>query len=200
MNDKFQYFNGLKFTRDDKTGYYLNSTIRMRMHRYVWEFYNGEIPAGYCVHHIDHDKSNNEINNLSLMKIGDHTSMHGYERAESSYDEMIRNLNENARPKASEWHASEDGKLWHSKHGKEVAKSLVPKICKCKNCGKEYLNKRPWASKFCSNSCKSAFRRNSEVDNETRTCPVCGKTFSVNKYRKTVTCCRSCANKYRVAI
>ena len=43
MSEKYQYFNGLKFTRDDKTGYYLNSTIRKRMHRYVWEFYNGQI-------------------------------------------------------------------------------------------------------------------------------------------------------------
>lgn len=197
MSDKFQYFNGIKFTRDDKTGYYLNSTIRMRIHRYVWEFYNGPIPDGYCVHHIDHDKGNNNIENLSLMKRDDHTSMHGYERAETSYDEMIRNLDENARPKASEWHGSKAGIEWHSKHGKEVAESLVPQICKCNQCGKEYLNKRPWLSKFCSNACKSANRRESRIDNETRTCTVCDKEFSVNKYSKTLTCSRSCANKYK---
>ena len=60
MSSKYQYFNGLKFTRDDKTGYYLNSTIEKRMHRYVWEFYNGPIPKGYDIHHKDEDKANNE--------------------------------------------------------------------------------------------------------------------------------------------
>ena len=59
-NGKFAYFNGLKFTRDDKTGYYLNSTIRKRLHRCVWEYYNGEIPKGYHIHHKDNDKSNND--------------------------------------------------------------------------------------------------------------------------------------------
>ena len=42
--EKYQYYNGLKFTRDEKTGYYLNATNRIRMHRYVWECINGPIP------------------------------------------------------------------------------------------------------------------------------------------------------------
>ena len=52
------WFNGIKFTKDDKTGYYLNSSIRKRLHRYVWELHYGEIPEGYHIHHIDFDKSN----------------------------------------------------------------------------------------------------------------------------------------------
>ena len=35
------WFNGIKFTKDDKTGYYLNSSIRKRLHRYVWELHYG---------------------------------------------------------------------------------------------------------------------------------------------------------------
>jgi sugar lactone lactonase YvrE len=69
---KYQHFNGIKFTRDEKTGYYLNSTIRKRLHRYVWEFYNGKIPEGYQIHHKDKDKSNNDISNLELMPFSAH--------------------------------------------------------------------------------------------------------------------------------
>ena len=73
---KTQHFNGLHFTRDDTTGYYLNSTIQKRMHRYVWEFYNGEIPAGCEIHHKDHNPANNDIDNLELMTAQNHRKYH----------------------------------------------------------------------------------------------------------------------------
>ena len=73
---KHQFFNGIKFTRDERTGYYLNSTIRKRMHRYVWEFYNGTIPKGYEIHHKDRNKANNSISNLEIMQKGKHSSLH----------------------------------------------------------------------------------------------------------------------------
>lgn len=79
MPEKYQWFNGLKFTRDDKTGYYLNSTIRERMHRYVWKFHHGEIPEGYQIHHIDHNRGNNDISNLQMISNHLHASMHGIE-------------------------------------------------------------------------------------------------------------------------
>lgn len=34
----------------------------------VWETFNGEIPTGYEVTHIDGDKSNNKLENLKLVK------------------------------------------------------------------------------------------------------------------------------------
>lgn len=30
-----------------------------------------------------------------------------------------------------------------------------------------------------------------------KTCPICGETFSANKYDRTITCGRSCANRYK---
>lgn len=42
------------------------------MHRDVWEFDNGEIPQGYDVHHIDRDRSNNNIDNLKLLSKQEH--------------------------------------------------------------------------------------------------------------------------------
>jgi hypothetical protein len=63
--------NNLKFRKDKKTGYYLCGKLvngkRPRLHRYIWELFNGTIPKGYDVHHKDHNKDNNEINNLELL-------------------------------------------------------------------------------------------------------------------------------------
>lgn len=40
-----------------------------------------EIPAGFCVHHIDGDKTNNSIHNLALVTTSGHRRIHNLERA-----------------------------------------------------------------------------------------------------------------------
>ncbi|MFT0800363.1 HNH endonuclease signature motif containing protein [Bacillus swezeyi] len=193
--EKYPFFNCVKFTKDDKTGYYLNSTIRKRLHRYVWEYYNGEIPKGYHVHHIDHDKSNNDISNLTILKASDHTSLHSVENGLTRYDELVENLNKNARPKAIEWHKSEEGRKWHSKHAKEVLSNLENREYVCIQCGKTYETSPFGPKKFCSNNCKSKWRRENGLDDEKRQCQFCNKEFIVNKYSKTRFCSRSCSKK-----
>lgn len=195
---KYQYFNGLKFTRDDKTGYYLNSTIRKRMHRYVWEYYYGEIPKGYQIHHIDHDKANNDISNLQPMIHGEHASLHGMQRAKEHYDDMIKNLNNNARPKANEWHASEEGRKWHKTHYEKTKDKLHAKReFTCEQCGRKFESQNNGVNRFCSNKCKSKWRRENGLDDVERECVYCGRKFKINKYRKTKTCSRSCSNRQR---
>ena len=38
--------------------------VNKYVHRLVWETFNGNIPNGYEINHIDHDKSNNSLANL----------------------------------------------------------------------------------------------------------------------------------------
>ena len=191
MNTKSQTFNGLKFTRDDKTGYYLNSTIRKRMHIYVWEFYNGKVPSGYEIHHIDHDKSNNDISNLQLIKAEEHRKYHANNVSDEVRQWRKENLSINARPKANEWHGSEEGRKWHKKQYTMMGDKLHEHIIKvCEQCGKEYEGE--YKSRFCSNACKSASRRESGVDNENRICVICGNSFITNKYSEVCTCSLSC--------
>lgn len=45
-------------------------------HRYVWEQHNGRIPKGYEIHHKDGDTHNNDIENLEMLSIHDHRSIH----------------------------------------------------------------------------------------------------------------------------
>ena len=42
------------------------------------------IPKGWCVHHIDGNKVNNELHNLALLTVGAHTRLHQLERATTS--------------------------------------------------------------------------------------------------------------------
>ena len=46
------------------------------MHRYVWKFYNGDIPKGYDIHHKDGNKLNNKIENLEILSHSEHTKLY----------------------------------------------------------------------------------------------------------------------------
>jgi hypothetical protein len=45
-------------------------------HRRIWEDTNGPIPDGFIIHHINHDPLDNRIENLQLMRRGDHIAHH----------------------------------------------------------------------------------------------------------------------------
>jgi hypothetical protein len=42
--------------------------MTLRIHRMMWVVFNGTVPKGYEVDHIDNDKENNLIGNLQLLK------------------------------------------------------------------------------------------------------------------------------------
>lgn len=42
----------------------------------VWEAFNGPIPKGYVIHHKDHNKLNDRLDNLQLMSNDEHTKHH----------------------------------------------------------------------------------------------------------------------------
>lgn len=153
------YCDGLRFRKDKKTGYWLCSTIHKRLHIYIYEKYNGEIPKGYQIHHIDHNKDNNEISNLKLVSREEHNKIHREEMTEERRQKLRDNLNKNARPKAIEWHKSAEAKIWHKKHYEEVKEKLHKKYnFKCLQCGAEFTSTQI-KSKFCSNKCKAKYHR-----------------------------------------
>lgn len=197
-NGKHAVFNGMLFCRDDKTGYYLNSNTSTRLHRAVWEFHNGRIPEGSHVHHRDHDKNNNELDNLVLVTAAEHRHIHAEEMPETTKKKLRQNLLKNAMPKAAEWHGTSEGKEWHKKHYEKMKDHLYEKrMFVCEECGKTFEAAHNGNNRFCSNACKSNYRRKSGVDNENRKCEWCGEEFTTNKYSKRRTCSRSCRNKLR---
>lgn len=190
-------FNDLVFVRDDKTGYYLNSTTHTRLHRAVYEYCNGSIPDGYHVHHVDHNRMNNEPENLIALSADDHRKLHGAEMSDERREQLRINMVLNVSPSAAEWHHSEAGRQWHAEHYERMKDALhVRVLCVCENCGKEFQG-IPNTSRFCSNACKSAWRRKAGIDDVERICPLCGQPFITNKYSGAQVCSRSCANRWR---
>lgn len=45
-------------------------------HRLIYEFFNGQIPPKYVIHHIDFNAQNNSIDNLKCMSKKDHDDLH----------------------------------------------------------------------------------------------------------------------------
>lgn len=188
-------YDGIRFYRD-KRGYWISkkasrTDIPKRLHVYVWEKYNGSVPKGYHVHHIDHNTDNNEIENLVLMGKYQHLQYH----AQLQDKERVRNnLNEYARPKAIEWHKSEEGRKWHKEHYESVKDKFHATVhIRCVVCGKNTeVGKGGQGNKFCSNKCKSQYRRNLKKDNITLKCNICGKEYSTNKYSPAKYCSVEC--------
>lgn len=194
------FVDGYKFRKDKKSSYFLSSAkingSRLRLHRYMWEKYNGSILPGYEVHHKDENKLNNEIDNLVLLSKKKHLEWHSENIPEELRDKWRNNLAETARPKAVEWHKSKEGRAWHSEHAKESAENAKIETYSCINCAKKYKAKKfGRGKKFCSPTCQTAFRVKSGVDNIRKECVICGSAFMINKYRKTVTCSRVCSAK-----
>ena len=191
--EKYKYYHNIKFTLDEKSGYYQNSTIHKSLHRFVWEENNGVIPKGYEIHHIDFNKSNNHISNLIMLSKKEHLEIHSKSLTAEQRQFRRNNMNNVARPKAIEWHKSKEGLEWHKKHYQECLKESKPKMKKiCVFCGSEFIGYSN--SSYCSNKCKSAQRRKSGKDKITVKCIICGNEFTTNKYRPAKTCSKSCAN------
>lgn len=195
------YVDGIKFNKDKRTGYFLSTKPigrkRKRLHVYVWEKEKGELPCGYDVHHKDCDKNNNDISNLILLTRSEHKKTHEQMLTEEQKDKRRRSLIENAVPLARAWHSTEQGIEWHREHGKRVAEKRPFVKFSCDYCGKEYESRRfykPGDHHFCSNKCKSAFRRESGVDDVLKICKGCGCEFKANKYQM-VTFCPGCSSR-----
>ena len=154
LSDTQQEFMGERFYL---CGHYYQHKGK-RLHRTVWEAYNGDIPEGYHVHHIDEDRSNNQIENLSLMPGLEHMKMHAVEpeRRENGRRAIVL-----AIAAAPEWHHSEEGKQWHSQMAKAHWDALPWREYKCDFCGKTVRTKsiRQKGPHFCNQNCKAKYAR-----------------------------------------
>lgn len=194
--NEYQIVDGIYFYKESNSGYYLGNVeipgrkrrYPMRIHHYVWQKYNGPIPEGCHVHHIDGNKDNNDISNLELMTVHDHTSYHASQHTDYAREHMLNEV----LPKAVEWHKSEASKDFHVMQYENVTKDIwmAPVTKTCEVCGKEYTVNHASAkkSKYCSNNCKATARRRRGDDKIPFTCPICGKAYMKYKYSKATKC------------
>lgn len=164
------------------------------LHRAVWEFHHGPIPDGCHIHHRDKDTTNNDLANLEAIAERDHIPTYHPDLT----PDQIAFFKRVVQPAAMQWHQSEEGRAWHRQHAKDQYAELAPSERACEHCGKRYFVR--WnrvRDRFCSPKCRSAARYASGVDDEKRTCALCGAAFTANKYSRTRFCSRACAQRSR---
>jgi hypothetical protein len=165
-----------------------------RLHVAVWTHLHGPVPKGWHVHHVDTDRSNNRPDNLEAKPKAAHLSDHmtpERRAAASAWAAVIR-------PMTAAWHRSEAGKAWHSANARRAWAKREPVRRACDHCGAAFESITHRSSdRFCSNKCKSAWRRASGVDNCTAVCAWCQGFFTTHKYSQAETCSNACAQRRR---
>ncbi len=162
-----------------ENGYYVFGKNN-RLHRIVWESQFGPIAKGFDIHHKDGNKLNNTIENLECISHTEHLSIHM-----------------KANKKLHDWHKTDEGRKFLGNKSKELWKNRPTHSLKCENCGIDFQAKQIDRAKYCDNKCEQAARRERGDDLVDRQCVICNKTFSINKYYKTLTCGYACGSKWR---
>lgn len=151
LDELTQYFDGGLY-RGWPGQRYLSRGGRI-LHRAVWESAFGPIPKGCHIHHKDHDALNNLIENLECLPKNEHL-------AKPRPDIQGKRLPDAALDKASEWHKSEAGRLWHSRMARRTKswEKWTREKKPCEHCGKEYdalVRKSGHSQLYCSTTCKA---------------------------------------------
>lgn len=198
-----QLFKGKVYQLFESDPRYFKRGSNIRLHVAVWTFFNGKPLKKHHIHHKDENKHNNNPDNLEMIPAGEHIRLHTIKRLKEN-PEWFQRLAKSGQDKAALWSKTEEGLSFRRKHAKEVLFKYHEHLFKkeaakvCEQCGKEYTttNLSAITSRFCSNACKSEWRRKSGVDNEIRKCLLCNSEFTANHYTKNKYCSRSCSSKH----
>lgn len=165
-----------------------------RLHEEIWKAEHGPIPDGHHIHHVDFDPLNNDPANLACLTEDDHRKAHSERTAERG---RANPPSAEARARAAEWHRSDEGREWHREHGRRSWDDRQPKAAVCECCGADYETlKLDESTRFCSNACKSKWRRQEGLDDIDHVCECCGATFIANRYARRRYCSRSCSVRH----
>lgn len=160
-----QYFDGGLY-RMWPSERYLSRGGR-RLHIHVWSAAFGPVPSGCHIHHRDEDVLNNSIANLECLPAREHLVHTAKRRQEKGTHPGIGTL---ARERAAEWHSSEEGRLWHSRHAKRTKSwtkwKREPR--NCPECGVQFdalIRKSGNAQVYCGSPCKvAAYRKRGKAN------------------------------------
>lgn len=182
--------------RSHRVYYQYHPTAGVRyLHRDIWlaAHPGEEIPEGWHVHHKDEDPFNNDPSNLVLLSPAVHSEVHPGDQ--SWEEENLLDHLDRIRSLASEWHASEEGRAWHSAHGKATWEDRQPLgIRSCEICGTEF---QAWKddARYCSRRCIN--RATERRLRKTATCTVCGSEFTQDRKGRSQSCSRKCGAQLR---
>lgn len=150
----------VQFHKDCTTGYWVNNTHCMRLHREKLRLYLGltkEQMKELDVHHIDKNKDNNNLSNLQLVKKITHVKTH----AEEQVCKKIKKICEQC---GCEYESSSNiahrqrfcSQKCQMRYRRANGLNNTEGICL--NCGKKFIyDKSNPKTKFCSKSCAGKY-------------------------------------------
>jgi hypothetical protein len=124
--------------RRNKNGYYQDDNGNL-LHRELWKFHVGPLDDGTMLHHRDHDKSNNAIDNLKTVTRAEHCGEHPEKQDHPDWVHM--QSSDGGRQRAN--------KLWDTRKPVDVA---------CDWCGTVFQS-TGMRAKFCGGTCRARRRR-----------------------------------------
>lgn len=189
VSDTQKKFNGFKFYKDYRGNYVCSTSL----HRFIWQYINGEIPDGYEIHHCDFNHDNNDISNLELLTREKHIAPH-------------KELKKDKKPvmKKEKFicvYCEKEYEAFHVGSNKycspecryAAAREKYDETRICPQCGKPFSTYTYGKQKFCSRECLFASMRKQEM----KKCIVCGKEMSFKQSRNRKYCSRECYYKGR---
>lgn len=211
-------------------GYYAawdrNKKRPIQLHRKIWEAHRGSIPESFHLHHIDHDKTNNQIDNLEPMHPSDHMAHHRIDHIKAPRPEAKTiDCHQCGQPFVVEKLPSRKKFCSHacvleSRRKRRTSAAKPSPVCVCRRCGADFVALRKDA-KFCSRRCSSASQdrsayqqayyrahpekfdgserqaRRAEVRSIPKKCIGCGQTFVPKRRKNEQYCAKSCQDRTR---
>lgn len=136
------------------------SAPREYLHRAIYKAHSGPIPAGWHVHHVDHDPLNNDPANLQAVSPTEHATHHGRHIPEILVV-CACGMEFSARRPWAKW-CSPACKEAHRRAAGLVKqrprKGAFTETRRCEECGAAYQASRPW-QRFDSSPCKQRWGR-----------------------------------------
>lgn len=184
IDDKHQRFNGENF-HIYHDGHMRNTR---GLHQRIWNYFYGEVPNGYQIHHVDGNKLNNDISNLQIMTISEHQHHHN---PKGTVNQILTTL-------VCEWCGKKYQGYFNGKNRfcSQLCRSRYRQTHEriqrtCPQCGKIFDTPKAQPAQYCSHTCAMDAKR--KYSPEKRTCPVCGKEFVVTLRHTQKFCSRECA-------
>lgn len=169
LDETHQRFNGVVFQKDSSGRYHAH----LGMHRYVWNFFFGEPPEGYEIHHIDGNPANNNVENLQLLTKAEHYAVHNQMRQKEFVCDFCGKRILKSPAHETDLHFCDDickGK-WRHYNGKTNTERV------CVICGKKFVTKKrgELTAQTCSPHCRNILRWRREREKQIATKKIPGE-------------------------
>lgn len=158
----------IQFHKDCVTGYWVNNTYNLRLHREKLRLELGltkEQMEGLDVHHIDGNKDNNNISNLQLINKIQHTTMHANKQLHTKIIKICEWCGEEYESSSNVAHKQRFcSNKCKAKYRRANGLNDTTRVCK--QCGKEFICDICSRTQFCSRHCAGVYNYNKNKKGE----------------------------------